>query len=125
METPDNYTQWREAEAARLAMLGRIDTETVRGLLILSCHSSPLAHRFFEERLDNEELLSVLLALAVEDYSGDAQMTASYWVSQFPPAMLAPHATELAAVAANEWGSVAVHAREALELVLRTSSLEE
>lgn len=110
-----NYEQWLESEAARLVATGGADTDTVRGLLILSCHSSPLARRFFEDRLNSEELLKVLLALAVDDYSGDAQMTASYWVSEFPPALLAPHATTLAAVAANEWDSVAIHAREALE----------
>ena len=110
-----NYKQWLESEAARLVATGRADTETVRDLLILSCHSSPLARRFFKDRLNSEELLNVLLALAVDDYSGDAQMTASYWVSEFPPALLAPHATTLAAVAANEWDSVAIHAREALE----------
>lgn len=109
-----NYEQWLESEAARLVATGGADTDTVRGLLILSCHSSPLARRFFKDRLNSEELLNVLLALAVEDYSGDAQMTAAYWVSEFPPAMLAPHAATLAAVAANEWDSVAIHARQTL-----------
>jgi hypothetical protein len=111
---PGDYERWRESEAARLIDTGRADTDSVRELLILSCHSSPLARRFFEDRLGSEPLLSVLLGLAVEDYSGDAQMTASYWVSRFPAGMLAPHAAELAAVAANEWDSVAVHARRAL-----------
>ena len=76
---------------------------------------SPLACRFFEDRLNNEELLNTLLGLAVEDYSGDAQMTASYWVSRFPPSMLAPHVAVLAEIASNEWDSVSVHARRALE----------
>jgi hypothetical protein len=110
----DDYERWREAEASRLIASGCQDTETVRDLLILSCHSSPLAHRFFEDRLGSAELLRVLLALSVEDYSGDAQMTASYWVSQFPPDMLAAHIPELETIAANEWDSVAVHARQAL-----------
>ncbi len=114
MAAPSDYEWWRETEAARLIATGLADTDTVRELLILSCHSSPLAERFFEDRLDSAELLGVLLGLAVEDYSGDAQMTASYWLSRFPPDMLAPHAAELAAVAANEWDSVAVHARRAL-----------
>ena len=109
------YEQWLESEAARLVATGGTDTDTIRALLVLSCHSSPLARRFFADRLDSEALLGVLLALAVDDYSGDAQMTASYWVSQFPPAMLAPHAATLAVVAANDWDSVAIHARQALE----------
>ena len=113
-EAPSDYERWRESEARRLIGTGRADTDTVRELLVLSCHSSPLAEQFFEDRLGSEALLGVLLGLAVEDYSGDAQMTASYWVSRFPPALLAPHAAELAAIAANEWGSVSVHARRAL-----------
>jgi hypothetical protein len=67
--------------------------------------------------LNSEELLGVLLGLAAEDYSGDAQMTASFWVSRFPPSRLASRVPELEAVAANEWDSVAVHARRALEAV--------
>lgn len=113
----NNYERWRESEAAHLVANGQVDTDTVRELLILSCHSSPVANQFFESRLGSEELLIVLLGLAVEDYSGDAQMTASYWASQFPPEMLRPHAQELEAVAVNEWDSVAAHARKALKLI--------
>jgi len=102
-----DYERWRESEATRLVATGRLDTDTVRELLVLSCHSSPLARRFFEERLGTEELLVVLLGLAVEDYSGDAQMTASYWLSQFSVDRLAAHVPELESVAANEWSSAA------------------
>ena len=116
-ESFGDYERWREAEAARLVATGRADTDTVRELLVLSCHSSPAARQFFETRLNSEELLGVLLGLALEDYSGDAQMTASYWVSRFPPSLLASHVPELEAVAANEWDSVAVHGRRALEAV--------
>jgi hypothetical protein len=62
-------------------------------------------------------VLRVLLGLAVDDYSGDAQMTASYWAARFPPALLAPYSAALTAVAANEWDSVSVHARRALEAI--------
>ena len=50
-------------------------------------------------------------------YSGDAQMTSAYWVSRFPVRMLKLHVAELDAIAANEWDSVAVHARGVLEAV--------
>ena len=116
-QTLTDYEQWREADAERLIATGGTDIDAVRELLVLSCRSSPLADRFFECRLSSEPLLSVLLGLAVEDYSSDAQMTASYWVSRFPRDMLVPHAAALAAVAANEWESVSVHARKVLEAV--------
>jgi hypothetical protein len=114
MAEEGKYERWREAEAARLIATGRVDTDTVRELLILSCHSSSLAKQFFESRLGEDGLLKVLLGLATEDYSGDAQMTASYWVSRFPVEMLSRHVPALEVVAANEWGSVSVHAQRAL-----------
>ena len=123
-ESRGNYEPWRESEVARLIDTGHADTDTVRKLLIMSCHSSPLARRYFEDRLDCKTLLGVLLGLAVEDYSGDAQMTASYWVSRFPPSMLTPHAAALAAVAANEWDSVSVHARRAQEAIAQQMRAE-
>lgn len=113
----NDYEKWRETEAARLVASGSVDTDTMRELLILSCHSSPLAKQFFEAHLNSEELLAVLLGLAVEDYSGDAQMTASYWVSRFPSSLLARHALELEAIADNDWDSVSIHARRALEAI--------
>ncbi len=114
---PSGYEQWRESEAARLIATGRADTDTVRELLILACHASPLARRFFEDRLDSKAMLGVLVGLAVEDYSGDAQMTASYWVSRFPVGLLACHKTELGLMAANECESVSIHARRALNAI--------
>jgi hypothetical protein len=114
MDSTSDYERWRESEAARLITSGRVDTDTVRELLILSCHSSPLAQQYFESRLGEEELLDVLLGLAEDDYSGDAQMTASYWVSRFPVELLGKRVPALELVAANEWDSVSAHARRAL-----------
>lgn len=116
-ESPADYDCWRETEAARLVATGRMDTDSVRQLLILECHSSPLARQFFEDRLSNGELLNILIRLAVDDYSGDAQMTGSYWVSRFPVSMLKTHIAQLEVIAANDWDSVAVHARKVLEAI--------
>jgi hypothetical protein len=65
VESPGDYERCREREAARLVASARVDTETVRELLVLSCHSSPLADQFFETHQSSEELLDVLLGLAV------------------------------------------------------------
>jgi hypothetical protein len=113
----EDYKRWRETEAARLIATGCADTNTIRELLILSCHSSLLAEQFFESRLGNAELLRVLLGLAIDDYSGDAQMTASYWISRFPVEMLSHHVSVLETVAANESDSVSVHAHRALAAI--------
>lgn len=119
-EPSDNYGRWCSAEVARLLGTAKIDTETVRELLIFSCHSTPPADQFFADRLGDQHLLQILLNLAIEDYSGDAQMSASYWISQFAPEMLVPHVRELIQIANNEWDSVAVHARRALESLQQT-----
>jgi hypothetical protein len=105
---------WWEMEAVKLIEHGRTDVDTVRELLILACHSSPIAKSYFAERLNHEALLKTLIILATEDYSGDAQMTASYWLSRFSKDLLVHHKAELAVIATNEWDSVAVHARRAI-----------
>lgn len=120
MQSGDHEAR-RESKAAQLVATGSTGADTVQELLILSCHSSPLANRFFEDRLGNEGLLKTLLGLALEDYSGDAQMTASYWVSRFPPDMLTPHVAVLTEIASNKWDSVSVHARRALVAVAQQS----
>ena len=117
MGSREDYERWRETEAARLMATGCADTDTVRELLILSCHSSPLAEQFFESQLGNAELLRVLLGLAVDDYSCDAQMTASCWVSRFFTVVLSRHVSALETVTANEWDSVSTHARRALAAI--------
>ena len=70
------YEQWRETEVQRLLATGYTDRDTIRQLLIFACHSSPQARGFFADRTPDATLLDMLLDIAVEDYSGDAQMTA-------------------------------------------------
>ncbi len=116
-EAMNDHERWFVSKAIRSIDSGHADVYGVRELLIRSCHSSAFAERFFEERLESETLLNILLQIAIEEYSGDAQMTASYWISQFPPNMLVPHTTTLAKISENGWESVAFHARRALEAI--------
>jgi hypothetical protein len=116
-ESQSDFERRLEAQAAVLVATKGFDIETVRELLILECHSSPTARRFFENHIDNREILAVLIQLAIDDYSGDAQMNASYWISRFPVGMLKVYITQLETIASNEWDSVAVHARKSLEAV--------
>jgi hypothetical protein len=112
-----SYDEYRELQVAALVARGQVDRDTVRELLVWSCHSSPAADDFFKRHLGDEALLDLLLDIAVDDYSGDAQMTAAYWVSQYPTALLRPRCSRLEQVAANEWDSVSLHAQEALRLM--------
>ena len=72
---------------------------------------------FFAARRGDAVLLDMLLEFAVEDYSGDAQMTASHWVSQFDVELLAARVAVLETVSTHEIDSVAEPAREALQAV--------
>jgi hypothetical protein len=119
-DSTSEYVLRRESEAARIIASNQCGVDSVRELLVLECHSSPLAKQYFEERLNVEAMLRTLLGIAFEDYSGDAQMTASYWVSRFPAQMLKNHIVELGTIATNEWDSVAVHARRALEQIKKS-----
>ena len=120
-ESQSDFERRLEAQVAALVATEKFDIETVRELLILDCHSSPTARRFFENHIDNQEILAVLIQLAIDDHSGDAQMNASYWISRFSVGMLKAYITQLATIASNEWDSVAVHARKALEAVKAAS----
>lgn len=113
----NTYEQWRETEVERLLATGHTDRDTIRQLLVFACHSSPQARGFFAGHTEDAALLDSLLDIAVEDYSGDAQMTASHWVSQFPAELLAKRMSILEAIAVCENDSVAAPAREALEAV--------
>ncbi|WP_179033139.1 hypothetical protein [Paenibacillus kribbensis] len=59
------------------------EKKVVRELLIDSTHGIQKAKTYFEERLDDKLLLDLLVEFSTDDYSTDASMTASYWISQF------------------------------------------
>lgn len=55
------------------------DKDLIRDLLIDSTHSIQEANIFFQERLNDKALLDILVDFALDDYSSDASMTASYY----------------------------------------------
>jgi len=87
--------------------------------LIQSLHSSKTAEDFFRGHLDDEQLLSALIALACQDESDDARMEAAFWISQFSSAALKHHQDELKQLSQDGWESVATHARIALSKVVK------
>ncbi|CAM0999784.1 hypothetical protein EJMOOK_14070 [Rhodanobacter sp. Root179] len=73
------------------------DEATIRKQLIASCHSSQEAKEYFLANLNDPELLSLLvkIALDAEDHGGDAPMQAAYFTSQFPNSLLVRYEPEL------------------------------
>ena len=66
---------------------------------------------YFESRLADAELLKELVRIAAdaEGYLGNVPPQATYWVSRFPAAMIAPTGSALALLPEAEERSYAVH----------------
>ncbi|WCF09247.1 hypothetical protein NDS46_04925 [Paenibacillus thiaminolyticus] len=90
------------------------DNKHIRNLLIDSTHSIPEANTFFEERLNDKALLDILVDFALDDYSGDASMTASYWISKFSENLLVTIEDQLLILQDYELDNISVHAWIAL-----------
>ncbi|MDQ0178386.1 hypothetical protein [Bacillus chungangensis] len=90
------------------------DKDTIRDLLIDSTHSIHEANIFFEERLHDKALLDILIDIALDDYSSDASMTASYWISKFTENVLVQIEDKLLILQENELDNNSVHAWIAL-----------
>lgn len=96
----------------------------IRELLIDSTHGIQKAKTYFEERLDDKLLLDVLVEFALDDYSTDASMTASYWISQFSEDLLRGIEDDLLVLQQYELNSISVHALVALGKIQSTRGLK-
>ena len=81
--------------------------ETLRELLIKSVHSDSAAREFFESNLGNQEILNLLVECARDDYSNDARMEASYWISNFDIDCLKTVENKLLEIQKDELDSIA------------------
>ncbi|WP_226002960.1 hypothetical protein [Paenibacillus sp. BJ-4] len=99
------------------------EKNVVRELLIDSTHGKQKAKAYFEERLDDKLLLDLLVEFALDDYSTDASMTASYWISQFSEDLLRGIEENLLVLQQYELNSISVHALVALGKIQSTRGL--
>lgn len=90
------------------------DKDLIRDLLIDSTHSIQEANIFFQERLNDKALLDILVDFALDDYSSDASMTASYWISNFTENLLLTIEDKLLILQEYELDNISVHAWIAL-----------
>ncbi|EPY12848.1 hypothetical protein [Paenibacillus alvei] len=86
------------------------DKDLIRDLLIDSTHSIQEANTFFQERLNDKALLDILVDVALDDYSSDASMTASYWISNFTENLLLTIEEKLLILQDYELDNISVHA---------------
>lgn len=105
-------------------MRKQYNRDDVYPYLIQSLHSSKAAEDFFRNQLDNEQLLSTLIEVALADESDDARMEAAFWVSQFAFELLGPFKEKLEQLSQDNWESVSTHARAALDKIVSIETYE-
>ncbi|HCC07588.1 MAG TPA: hypothetical protein DEP72_05455 [Clostridiales bacterium] len=86
------------------------EKDKIRELLIDSVHSKDDAKDFFTGNLESPKLLNTLVEIAIDDYSGDARMEASFWISKFETSLLKNIEEKLIKIQCDELDSIACHA---------------
>lgn len=92
----------------------KFNKENIRELLIDSLHSDSYAKSFFKNNGNESELLNILLEFVIDDYSNDARMEASYWISNFDTTLLKNVEKELLDLQDDELDSIAYNISIAL-----------
>ncbi|MBU2709430.1 hypothetical protein KCM76_25800 [Zooshikella marina] len=79
----------------------------IRELLIETCYSNEQANAFFEERLEDEALLEILVYIAFDedDYGGDAPMASGDYIPRFPAESLKQFEPQFLSILETEWAS--------------------
>ena len=101
-----------------------IDKDMIRNLLIKSVHSDKMAIEFLKANLNNKYLLQTLKEIAIDDYSGDARMEASYYISQFNNDLLCEIEDDLLILQKDDLDSIACHAFIALAKIESKEGLQ-
>jgi len=87
--------------------------------LVQSLHSAKPATEFFHDHLNDDQLLTTLVEVALTDASDDARMEAAFWISQFSAERLEPFQKKLEQLSQEGWDSIAIHANTALDKVAK------
>lgn len=98
--------------------------ESIRELLIEAIHSKNKAINHLNTNLNNEELLNTLVEIATDDYSNDARMEASFWISKFDKDLLKNIEQKLLIIQQEELDSIACHIFIALGKIKSKKGLE-
>ena len=80
----------------------------IRELLIETCYSNEQACAFFEERLEDDALLEILVSIAIDedDYGGDAPMASGDFIPRYPAESLKKYEQQFLGILESEWASV-------------------
>jgi hypothetical protein len=100
-----------------------MDSANLRRLLFDASRSLPDAQAYFEGRLDDAELLKLLIEIASADSTDTARLQACYYIAQFPVTLLRNYEDVLLRLQAEQWESLADHAIVALAKLHSKKSL--
>lgn len=83
------------------------DPELIRSLLIETCYSNEEATSFFDQRLNDQNLLDLLVKIALDedDRGGDAPMAAGDFIYKFPSERLKEYETQFISILKREYSS--------------------
>jgi len=101
-----------------------MDPDKIYRLLFDAVRSLPDAQIYFEENKNNDGLLQILFDVALSDSSDAVRVQACYYISQYPPHLLAKHEDPLLKLQSDTWESVSDHAIVALAKISSVRGFE-
>jgi len=117
MSSESSYADERRQVCAAAAANGYEDPHSLRELLICTTSklTAPIAEAYFAALRNDPELLSLLVAIALEgEDAGDAPWAAANMIAEFSAEMLLPHELSLQQLAAEQWTYLHIPGRRAL-----------
>jgi hypothetical protein len=92
----------------------KANTAELRRLLFDAVRAQPEAQAYFDENVEEAELLKALFDIALTDSSDSVRLQACFYISRFPAHLLGEHEDVLLRLQANAWESLSEHAMVAL-----------
>lgn len=79
--------------------------QQIRELLIETCYSNEKASKYFESKIDDQNMLQILVSIAVDedDFGGDAPMAAGSYIPMYPVPMLKEYEKEFLDILVREY----------------------
>ncbi|MBK9131198.1 MAG: hypothetical protein IPM20_06105 [Gammaproteobacteria bacterium] len=101
-----------------------IDKDKVRRLLLDSMRALPEAQSYFEQHLDNTDMLLSLIEIALEDEPDSIRLQASNRISQFSGDLLRDYEDSLLQLQSEKWESISDGATVALAKIRSMKGLQ-
>ena len=103
-----------EENPNRAAIPPEKDKDNIRSHLLNAMRSLPEAQAFFEQHLEDVELLQILFELALNDDTDSIRLQSCYCISQYPAYLLDEHEDSLLKLQTEKWEGISDAATTAL-----------